>query len=176
MVTEKAEETKLVVENPNPEEGVSVKGLSVTSAGYSYIYDTKTGDRSKTNNNMLPMQLKKKHPDGTPRFTTIKPPFEPKKGTLKCMLHADDPNRKLYDEMGLPSCKKHNLTNPFQVRRHMEKRHKMEWQAIEQMRIEKERQEDREFQRKILSRGIEEEDKAAPLYVSDKPEKKKTKP
>jgi len=163
---EKAEETKIVIE-PNSEE-IHMEAMTLISAGYSYIYDRKTGERSKTNNNMLPMQLQKKNPDGSLRFTTKKPPFEPKRGAYKCLLHADDPNRAHYTDMGLPVCKKHNLINPHQRTIHMQKRHKVEWAAIEAERIERERQEDREFQRSIMGMAKPQ----APLYVSDKEKKK----
>jgi hypothetical protein len=109
--------------------------MSVTelkSAGWVYIYDTKTRERSITNRNMLKTQLTKKRQDGTPVFTTNKPTEPPFRGTLKCWLHLDDPNRSHYDDIGLPICKKSNLTSPYQVRRHMEKRHRTEFQIIEQ--------------------------------------------
>jgi hypothetical protein len=145
----------------------------VLSAGYTYIYDTKTGDRSRTNNNMLLAQLKKKNKDGTQRFTTVKPPFSPPKPAVKCLLSASNPNRPLYDKMSLPVCEK-ALINDFQVRRHMMKRHKMEWEAIEQERIKAEKQEDREFQRMMMGKKPEPPppEPPAPLYVSDKVKKK----
>jgi hypothetical protein len=108
----------------------------LTSAGWVYIYDTKTHERSITNKNMLRAQLLKKRPDGSTVFTTSKPDEVPFRGTLKCLLHPDDPNRGHYDELGLPVCKKSNLTSPFQVKRHMEKRHRMEYQTIETERKE----------------------------------------
>lgn len=65
---------------------------------------------------------------------------------------------------------KSNLTSPYQVNRHMEKKHKDEWKAIEQERTERERQEDRELQRLLLASavgGISKEEKP-PLYISKK--------
>ncbi len=111
---------------------------ALKSAGYTYIYNRKTGERSITNNNMLPTQLKKKNEDGSYVFTLSKPEFKPKRGTLKCMLHAEDPNRAHYDELGFPTCKKSNLVSPFQVSMHMQKRHKAEWAALQQEKKEKE--------------------------------------
>jgi hypothetical protein len=103
----------------------------VASAGYAYIYDTVTGERSLTNNNMLLSQLKKTRPDGSRVFSTMKPSVVPKRGQLKCLLHQDDPNREHYDEMGLGVCKKSNLINQFQVTQHMQRKHKVEWAAIQ---------------------------------------------
>lgn len=133
---------------------VPMVATKLVSAGYVYIYDTETGECSLTNRNMLPAQLKKKRPDGSNVFTTLKPAIPPKRGNLKCMLHPKGSNRKHYDELGLAVCPKDNLTSPFQVRRHMEKRHKMEWGAIEQERIDAEKKQDREFQEVLLKAAI----------------------
>ena len=173
---DKAEETPLIVENTDAD--FAQRAVQLESAGYCYIYDRKSGDRSKTNNNMLPTQLKKKNKDGSLRFSTVKPenPIEPVKvGTIKCMLHASDPNRAHYDSLGLPVCKKHNITSQFHLRRHMMHRHKVEWDSIEQERIDKEKQEERDFQRSIISaaglniKSVE----APPVYVSNKDRKVK---
>jgi len=120
------------------------------SAGYVYVWDTRTGERSVVNRNMLPKQLEKTREDGSRVFTTMRPKQKPKRGNLKCLLHPDSPNRKHYDELGLAVCRKSNLTNPYQVKRHMEKRHKAEWATLEQERITKERDDERLFQRTIL--------------------------
>lgn len=125
----------------------------VSSAGYYWIYDTRTGERSKANKNMIPQLLRAKRPDGSLIFTITKPPFEPKRGTIKCMLHKDDPNRKHYDEMGLPTCIAGSIPSKHQLVVHMQKKHKTAWEAIEYERKERERQEDRELQKSLLSRA-----------------------
>jgi len=148
--------------------------MSIKSAGYVYIYDTRTGERSLTNRNMLPSQLKKRRADGSVVFTTISPGIKPARGTLKCTLHADGANREHYDELGLPVCRKANLTSPFQVKRHMQKRHPVEWATIEEERVAAEKEEDRDFQRMILDRTFTSKEKPeAPLYVSNKDKRKK---
>ena len=144
----------------------------LTSAGWVYIYETKTGERSKCNRNMLPQLLKVKNKDGTLRFTTVKPlspPFPIRVGHLKCLLHSDNPNRVHYDELGLPACRKSNLTSPYMITQHMRKRHPVEWATIEQERTEREKKEDREFQHAVLSAVKPEK---APLYVSKKDKEK----
>ena len=138
----------------------------LSSAGWVYIYENTDGQRSTANRNMLPELLKVKNKDGKPRFTTRKPSYSPKLGTLKCLLHADDPNRAHYSEIGLATCRKSNLTSPYMVTQHMRKRHPVEWQTIEKERTDKEKQEDREFQHALLNRVKPEE--KAPLYVSKK--------
>ena len=154
---------------PAPEPGTAIKGQvihsgddtlespmigkDITSAGYVYVYDTETGDRSVINRNMLLPQLKKKKPNGKPAFTVIDPHIKQVKGSCKCMLHPDDPKRAYYDTLGLPVCKKSNLTSPFQVRRHMQKRHKQEWETIqEETRLIKE-EEEKAFQRLIIQQS-----------------------
>ena len=159
-----------VVHRGDDEVPAAIAQASLQSAGWVYIYDRKSGEQSVINRNMLPRALQKQWPDGTPVFTTRKPTIGPVRGTLKCMLHADDPDRKHYDELGFTTCKKSNLRSPYEVRRHMQKRHKAEWAAIQEEREERKRQEDRDFQRELLGRakpviGTPE----APLYVSDKP-------
>ena len=145
------------------------------SAGYVYIYDTRTGDRSLCNRNMLPQHLKKKRPDGSTVFTTVNPGIETKKGTFKCLLHADSPDRAHYDELGFATCKKANLTSRFQVMRHMQKRHKMEWAAIEQERIDAKEQADRDFQRMVMGKvmgDVKEVKEVKPeVYESNKDRK-----
>ena len=152
------------------EDEMGMSAAALTSAGWVYVYDTVTGERSVCNKNMLARQLQKVRKDGTFIFTTTPPKKAPRRGTLKCLLHPDGENREHYDELGFPTCRKANLTSPFQVSRHMQKRHKMEWAAIEAERQAAEKQAEREFQERILSmaagaKGIPE----APLYVSDKP-------
>lgn len=143
----------------------TMTGTALTSAGYTYIYDTVTSERSLCNNNTLAQHLKKKRPDGSFVFTTRRPATPPKRGALKCLLHPDSPNRDQYDELGLPTCRKSNLTSPYQVTRHMQKRHKMEWATIEQERINQEKEEEREFKRLLVSQA------QPPVYVSEKKKK-----
>ncbi len=135
---------------------------ALKSAGWVYIYETSDGQRSKANRNMLPQLLKVKV-NGKPRFTTRKPDYEPKRGTLKCLLHEDDSIRAHYTDLGFATCRKSNITSPYQVTQHMRKRHPVEWATIEKERIDKEKQEDREFQRNLMTAS-----KPAPLYVKDK--------
>ena len=130
---------------------IDVQIASLESAGYVYVYDTADGERSVVNRNMLEAQLSKLRPDGTRFFTTVKPAFEPVRGTLKCLLHKDDPDRGQYDIWGFATCNKSNLVSEFQVNRHVQVRHRMEWQTIEAERERAEREEERNFQRQLLA-------------------------
>uniref|UniRef100_A0A6M3IG70 Uncharacterized protein n=1 Tax=viral metagenome TaxID=1070528 RepID=A0A6M3IG70_9ZZZZ len=132
------------------------------------IWNTKTGLESKYkvySSDMLLRKLRQKNPDGTPLFSVTKPAIEPVTGKLKCYLHKGDPNREHWDEMGFPTCSKDNLSAPFHVRRHMQKRHKVEWAAMEEERKDREKQEERDFQRSLISSFKGEK---PPLYVSEK--------
>ena len=124
---------------------------SVTSAGYTYIYDTRTGDRSLTNRNMLPAQLKKTRADGSHVFTTVKPAVEPVTGTIKCLLNENAPDRAKYAAMGFATCEKANLISIFHLERHMLSKHRLEWASIKDARDKAEKAEDRAFQRELLS-------------------------
>ena len=127
-------------------DGMTMTALELQSAGYVYVYDNRTGDRSMVNRNMLEQQLQKTREDGSYVFTTQKPDFERYYGELKCLLHPDDPNRELYDRMGLATCTKDNLTASHDLRVHMEKRHRREWATIDGERKEEERLRERDRQ------------------------------
>ena len=92
--------------------------------------------------------------------------------------------------MGFRTCPKSNIINDWEVKLHMSKKHPKEWLAIEDQRKEKERQEDRIFQRTLYEAvggkkdvPIETRDTTeptgtsdeVPLYVSDKPPKARRK-
>jgi len=127
---------------------MTVKEL--TSAGYVYIWDTRTYERIPVLYYMLPSKLRQRREDGSFRFTSTDPGKRPKAGTLKCFLHPDSPNRAHYDTLGFRVCPKSNIANPYQVTQHMRKKHAQEWAAIEEERKEKERQEDRKLQQALL--------------------------
>ena len=148
-----------VIHSPSDTFPADVQVASLESAGYVYVYDTETAERSIINRNMLETQLSKLRPDGTRFFTTVKPTFEPQRGTLKCLLHKDDPERGQYDSWGFPVCNKSNLVSEFQVNRHVQIRHRMEWQTIYDERERKEKEEERDFQRQLL--GLATQTRAA---------------
>ena len=136
-----------VIHSPSDAFPIDVQIASLESAGYVYVYHTENGERSVVNRNMLESQLQKMRPEGTRYFTTVKPDKEPKRGTLKCLLHSDDPDRGQYDIWGFATCNKSNLISEFQVNRHVQIRHRMEWQTIYEDRERKEKEEERDFQR-----------------------------
>lgn len=108
----------------------------VESAGYTWVYDRETGEAKQINNNMLRQQLKKMRRlrDGslTEVFTTLKPPDDkmPKRGTIKCLLHADHPEGEQWAKYGFPRCYKENLVSEYDLEQHMQVRHQREWKSI----------------------------------------------
>lgn len=71
---------------------------------------------------------------------------------LKCHLHPQHPNREHYDTIGLAgrTCTKDSIPDAFNLRIHMEKKHKTEWAVIQEEIRERERQEDRARQDRML--------------------------
>lgn len=135
----------------------------VSSAGYTMVYDRITGDPSLVNRNMLPTVLQKKDPDtGKLVFTLTDPGVRPPEGLVKCRLHLDDPDRLHWAEVGFPTCRKSNLRTPYELTRHMARRHPSENAVIkeeeareERHRLDRERIEDREFRRILLEKLTE---------------------
>jgi hypothetical protein len=146
---------------------------SVESAGYTTVYNRRTGDTSIINNNMLGQILKKRYPtsqDGvTPEplagelvFTIYDPGIRPSKGQFKCYLHKDDPRREEWDSLGLPVCPAGNLASAYHRDRHLSKKHKDEGATIADIDRRKrededkaDRAEDRRLQREILQQVAE---------------------
>lgn len=123
----------------------------VSTAGYVWVWETRTYEKLPVLYYMLPAKLRQRRPDGSFRFTTVDPKKDPRRGTLKCFLHKDDPNRKHYDEMGFRLCSKANLTNEYERRRHMNLKHPKEWDSLESERKDRERLEDRELQKMMIA-------------------------
>ena len=120
-------------------------------AGYVMIYHTETGEPSIVNRNLLQFQLRKILENGKRAFSARKSDVPtPKRGKYTCLLHSSS-REPWMDEFALPTCRKATLTSPYQVRLHMQHRHKTEWATIEERRQEMERQEQRDFQRSMLS-------------------------
>lgn len=126
---------------------------SLTSAGYVYIYNTRSGEQSITNRNMLPTQLKKHFTDGAKErvFTLVEPAVKPRRGTIKCILHPDQPWRAHYDEVGFPTCMKANIMNPHQQTMHMKHRHKEEYATILAEQAAEEKEQTRRFQQAFIN-------------------------
>ena len=124
------------------------------SGKYFWIWETDTGEKVPVLGYMLGQKLRQKLPSGKFRFTTIDPGIRPKRGEIKCMLHAEAKDRKHYDELGFRTCRKSNITNQYQLEQHMKHRHPQEWEAIDKERKDKEREEDRALQRLLIAQQL----------------------
>ena len=134
-----------------------------------YIWNTRTYEKVPILYYMLGQKLKQRRLDGSLMFRGSDPGKKFKMGEVKCLLHSSNENRAHYDGMGLRVCPKSNIINPHQLRLHMLHKHPQEWAAIEEERKEKEKQEERDFQRAIIARTTPE---APPLYVSKEDKEK----
>lgn len=174
---ENAPETQVerIVIDKGAGDSLPVSVSSISGNDYVWVYDTQTYERSRICKNMLPLQLKKKRADGSRVFTTVKPKEKPVRGTFKCMLHPDAPNRQHYDEIGLAVCHKDNLTSPYQVKRHMQKKHKDEYASIleekadaDKAREESNRERDRAFMEALAAKQSSGDAKPSPsVFVCD---------
>ena len=185
-----------IIKDPELPPGVGMKFNTLVSAGWVYVYHSETGDKSRINKNMLRTQLQKRLPSGKYAFSLYPPKdkdgniIKPMMGIIKCLLHQDNPNRASYNQMGFGVCPKENLPSQHALIQHMEHRHSTEYKAIEKVRIDAEKAEERAFQKTLYNRitnnepqpvrqtenQIEkqtEKQQAAPLYVSEKDKQKR---
>lgn len=162
----------------NDEIPMPVVQTQLSSAGYVYIYDRYTGDRSVTNRNMLPTQLRKRYIDGPHKgelvFVKDDPKIVSKRNRLKCRLHADDEDRAEWDEMGFPVCTKSNLVSRYHQARHMQSKHRDEWAAIQELAYQRESEDDKEFKRTLME--IASRTGVAPVMNLDAPKRRTKNP
>jgi hypothetical protein len=122
---------------------------TISSAGYVYMWDTRTFAKIPVLRYLLEKKLRQRREDGSFRFTTIDPRRPMVQGSIKCILHPDNENRKHFNELGFRSCPKNNITNQYQLERHMALKHKQEWAAITAEKTLRERDEDRKIQQDL---------------------------
>ena len=103
------------------------------------IFDRVSGEMSWCDENNVRANLRKRHTDGPNKgalvFTLTAPDNPPSRGTVKCRLHPEDPERDEWDRFGFPVCMKATLINEYQADRHMQRKHKSEYKAIEDRRL-----------------------------------------
>jgi len=124
--------------------------VTMSDAGLVMVYDLRDYEPSKVNRNMLTTQLGKTDTDvtspwfGKRVFTTRNLAAEgklPKRGTFKCFLHREAPDRAKYDALGFATCPAGSISSPANQESHAKSRHKAEWASIEadKARIREER-------------------------------------
>ena len=152
-----------LVQMPSKETPWGITIEEMESAGWVTVWDKFTGEPSKVNRNMLETQLLKVNDDGLRCFTTIKPAIEPWRGSTPCMLHPDSEDRSAYDRMGLPVCKSGNLASEFQMRLHMQHRHKNEWAQLQDIEQQKVDEEERLVRQALIRANTPTEDLLVPV-------------
>ena len=126
----------------------------ISSAGYVWVWDSRSFEKIPIIYYMLPSKLRQRRPDGSFRFTTIDPGQLPNRGAIKCMLHEKGEDRKHFDELGFRVCPKEGINNQYQLQQHMIKKHPQEWKAIKLEQEAKEKEEDRNLQRLLLTNQL----------------------
>lgn len=152
-----------LVQLPSKETPWGITIEEMESAGWVTVWDKFTGEPSKVNRNMLAAQLLKVNDEGVRCFTTVKPAIEPWRGSTLCMLHPDSEDRSAYDRMGLPVCKSGNLASEFQMRLHMQHRHKNEWAQIRDIEQQKVDGEERLVRQALIRANTPDEDLSVPV-------------
>lgn len=136
----------------------------VSGHGYSFIWDTRTYERSYCSRNLLEGNLKLKRGDGSFFYTTIQPKDEsgvilwPWRGNKKCLLHPEHPNADNYKHLGLPECRKSNIPSEYMVQMHIEHKHSDAWAIIKAEKAEVERIEDRAQQKAMIEEMVRRND------------------
>ena len=152
-----------LVQMPSKETPWGITIEEMESAGWVTVWDKFTGEPSKVNRNMLAAQLLKVNDEGVRCFTTVKPAIEPWRGSTLCMLHPDSEDRSSYDRMGLPVCKSGNLASEFQMRLHMQHRHKNEWAQLQDIEQQKVDEEERLVRQALIRANTPTEDLLVPV-------------
>lgn len=158
-----------VVNKPSAENPLPMAMGEMETAGYVYVYDKLTGERSLCNKNMLVSQIRKTNDAGEYIFITYPPKnpdgtlLKPWRGSTLCMLHPDGPDRKEYDRMGLPVCHSAKLASEYEMESHMKGKHKREWGAIEDIRTRIVDEEERQVRHALINANVSASVQDAPL-------------
>lgn len=162
---QRIQDNAVFVPGGEAEEDMMGGGFQVkTTAEYIPIYSTIDGTVSIVRSDRVRSKCKL-GADGKRAFW-VKPTnpewqyeFDPKIGgprlvrqALRCYLHAEHPNRARYDALGLRDrvCTKSNIPTEFQLRMHMQRRHRVEWETIELAEQRERDEEARELQRQMV--------------------------
>ena len=119
------------------------------------LYEAKTGEERHIPRLYVAAALKKRFnepndPEWHGKLVFSLQPTKPfVRGSYKCLLHPDLPERAKYDTWGLPVCKSAHIASPEEVRRHMAHKHRSEWAQIQHMQEQAEKEEDRRQAREM---------------------------
>lgn len=169
--------------SPSGDSPVAMRISQLQFKGYVEVWDTQTGVMSLQPQWLLWQTMRKTRPDGSLVFTLTNPHIAPNHGEdLFCPLNPASPEYKVLQRMGFRSCRKRHIPHQDARMRHTRKSHARAYDVLEQVRVDRIREEDRALQvdairanqqvlealaGKVALPGTEER----PLYVSDKPAK-----
>ena len=121
---------------PGDGQGTPPISLRSTQDEYYTIYDTETGEPSRPLRYMVPKALTWMNTETGKRRFNIKQLVPWRQGTFLCPLHKDDPDRALYDRIGLAStvCRKHNLVSDATRWAHLRFKHASAYKIIQEHR------------------------------------------
>ena len=117
------------------------------------IYHTLEHDvRIVPEGDILNQALRKRLPDGKRAFS-IHQQGNPVRGTIKCHMHPEHPDREKWRGLGfLNDCVAGGFTSEMDALAHMAGRHRRDWLRMKEQLDREERDMDRAFQREILAR------------------------
>ena len=120
------------------------------------------GKPTLTTRGMVQPQLKKTFrtedglDTGKPVFTLTRPAVPYKDGgTILCALHQDGPDRVEYDRLGLKVCSMDHIRSLQDLDMHMRHKHPIAFRILERERVQKEKDEDRAFQRTMMQQAFQ---------------------
>lgn len=125
---------------------------SLRFKGYVEVWDTRTGVKSLQPWWLLWQTMKKKREDGSFVFTRTDPKIPPNYGAdLVCPLNPASSEYETVKGMGFKVCTKQHIPHEDARMRHVKKSHSRAWEAMERIRTERIRQEDRKLQQDMLA-------------------------
>jgi len=115
------------------------------------VWSMQDGSESHVLKHKLNEVLRKRNPDGSPKFWIPGMPNQPpeqKRGVLLCQLNENHEDREWLDSIGLVgrTCRKATLLSEFDVETHMLNRHRQENALIQTALERRKRDEERELQ------------------------------
>lgn len=126
---------------------------SLDFKGYVQVWDTVTGIMSLQPRWLLWQTMTKTRANGSRVFTLHDPKIPQAYGNdLMCPLHPQHPDFPRYKSQGFPECpgKKRHIPHQQALNSHIRHTHKRLWEAMEQDRQDRIREEDRQIQRDLL--------------------------
>jgi|TARA_R100000093_G_C1945469_1_gene74247 hypothetical protein len=124
---------------------------SLRHKGYVPYWDTKTGVYNECPQYMRWQIGEIKHPDGSPMYTFVDPKIPPDHGLdLFCPLNPNSPTYEKVQNLGFVACRKKHIPNHNALDMHVQKSHKRAAAALEQLKTDAIREEDRDLQRQML--------------------------